>query len=297
MHVELTSRCTLACPGCPRTMIANQIGTYPKLDLDLENFYRFLDCESGQNLPTLYLEGNHGDPIYYPQLIEFVKTFRSKKYTIVTNGSYRDQSFWESLADQMTKDDWIIFSIDGLEHNNHLYRRNSDWKSIMLGIDIMKRSPVNLGWKTIAFNYNYKEIHQIKKFDENKADLFLAKKTSRFGDESLRPPAEQVEFFREYTPELEQLKDIEPQCDSHAKEYVAADGFYWPCCWISSSFTLPKSELWKQRSEWTIRNHNLDQMRNRLNSWIPDMQSNPDVVCRMMCRPGNPRWPATHGLT
>lgn len=297
MHIELTTRCTLACPGCPRTVTANQTGPYPKLDLNLDAFTKFLDCKSGQTIPSLNLEGNHGDPIYYPHLIEFVKTFRSKNFVIVTNGSYRDKNFWESLASQVTKDDWIIFSIDGLEQNNHLYRRNSDWRSIMLGIDIMKQSPIKIGWKTIIFDHNYRDIDRIKDFAENKGAVFVAQKTSRFGDESLRPPLDWVEICREYTPDLELLKTIEPQCSSHAKEYIAADGYYWPCCWISSSFTLSKSELWQQRSEWTIADHTLDQMRNKLDSWILDMQSNPDVVCRMMCRPGNPRWPRKHGLT
>ena len=298
MHVEPTSRCTLACPGCPRTVISERLDRpYPKNDLDLDDFVKFLDCDSGHQLSNLYLEGNHGDPIYYPNLLDMIQTFRSKKFTLVTNGSFRDKKFWEALAARVTQEDWIIFSIDGLEHNNHLYRRNSDWNSIVLGLDIMRQSPANLGWKTIIFDYNYREIDRIRDFAESKGAVFVAQKTSRFGDESLRPPAEQVEFFREYTPEIEQLKDIDPQCDSHAKEYVAADGFYWPCCWISSSFTLPKSELWKQRSEWTIHDHTLDQMRSRLNDWIPNMRADPDTVCRMMCRPGNPRWPNTHGLT
>lgn len=297
MHIELTTRCTLACPGCPRTMIANQGTPYPKLDLNLEAFLNFMDCESGRAIGNFNLEGNHGDPIYYPQLVEFVTAFRSKKFVIVTNGSYRDKKFWESLASVMTKDDWIIFSIDGLEHNNHLYRHNSNWQSIMCGIDIMARSSANIGWKTIVFDYNYQEIDAIKKFAESKGAVFVSQKTNRFGDESLRPPVNYVEVAREYTPELEKFTAIEPQCDQHRREYVAADGYYWPCCWISSSFTLTKSEIWQQRSQWTIADHTLDHLRQRLANWIPSMKSNPDIVCRMMCRPGVPRWPYRHGLT
>jgi MoaA/NifB/PqqE/SkfB family radical SAM enzyme len=224
MHIELTTRCTLACPGCPRTIIGNQIGVYPKIDLNIDHFAKFLDCDSGRRLSNLHIEGNHGDPIYHPHLVDFVKTFRSKKFTIVTNGSFRDKKFWESLAEGLTSDDWIIFSIDGLEHNNHLYRRNSDWKSIMLGVDIISQSVANLGWKTIIFDYNYNEIDQIQKFAESRGANFVSQTTSRFGDESLRPPTQIVDVTREYNEDTNQVWDLTPQCQLHAKEYVSADG-------------------------------------------------------------------------
>lgn len=297
MHVELTTRCTLACPGCPRTVIGEKLGHYPKIDLDLDKFLRFLDCSAGRNMEKLFLEGNHGDPIYYPNLIEFIEVFRSKKFTIVTNGSYRDKVFWEALASLMTDKDWIIFSIDGLEHNNHLYRRNSDWTTTMMGLEIMSKSAANVGWKTLIFNYNYHEIDKIKEFAESKGAKFVSQMTSRFGDESLRPPDEYVDGTREYSPDLKKTSNISPQCVDHKKEYVSADGFYWPCCWISSAFTLPKSKIWKARSDWSISTHNLDQMRAHLDSWIPSINDDPDVVCRMMCRSENKKFPYNHGLT
>ena len=56
MHIEPTTRCTLACPGCPRTEIVNKLGKFPKQDLDLDNLVNFLDCASGRELKNLNLE-------------------------------------------------------------------------------------------------------------------------------------------------------------------------------------------------------------------------------------------------
>lgn len=297
MHIETTTRCTLACPGCPRTLIPS----VSKNDLILDDLVFFLNCKSGNTLDNLYLEGNHGDPIYYPALLELIDKFRTtKRFTIVTNGSHRNQNFWKQLAARLTPNDLVIFSIDGLEHNNHLYRRNSNWASIMVGLDTMVKSGVQVGWKTIIFDYNYKEIDQIQKFAESCGAKFVSQTTSRFGDESLRPPTQIVDVTREYNEDTNKVSKLTPQCQSHAKEYVSADGYYWPCCWISSMFTLPNSALWKEREKWRIKDRKLDDMRAQLADWTVQLQKNPiqaDVVCKMMCKPSNEVWPVNHGLT
>ena len=301
MHIETTSRCTLACPGCPRTEIAKKFGSFPKQDLNLKDLVNFLDCNSGKDLKHLYLEGNHGDPIYYPHLLELIDTFRStKQFTIVTNGSYRDQTFWNQLAEKLIPTDLIIFSIDGLEHNNHLYRKNSDWKSTMLGLDTMIKSGISVGWKTIIFDYNYEEIDQIQTFAESRGAKFISQTTSRFGDESLRPPEHLVDNTREYSDHTLSIDTLKPQCQNYAKEYISADGYYWPCCWVSSAFTLYKSQLWKNRKQWLIKDKTLDDMRLQLSEWTNQLQENPinaETVCKMMCKSDNKTWPLNHGLT
>jgi hypothetical protein len=51
-------------------------------------------------------------------------------------------------------------------HTNHLYRVNSDWASIMQGIDIISQGPARLHWKTIVFQFNYNSLDTIKEFAE-----------------------------------------------------------------------------------------------------------------------------------
>jgi MoaA/NifB/PqqE/SkfB family radical SAM enzyme len=301
MHIETTTRCTLACPACPRTVIADKLGTFPKQDLVIDDLVTFLDCDSGKKVNSFYLEGNHGDSIYYPNLIKLIDVFRSTKtFTIVTNGSYRNETFWHTLASRLTSEDLIIFSIDGLEHNNHLYRKNSDWESIMLGLDIMVASGVQVGWKTLLFNYNYLEVDQIQKFAEARGAKFISETTARFGNDSLRPPEQFIELNKDYQSAIKQNININPQCNNHEKEYISADGHYWPCCWVSSAFTMYKSQLWKDRQNWTIKGNNLDIMRERLDSWVDKIVSNTDdadIACKMHCKPENPKVPKKHGLT
>lgn len=293
MHLELTTRCTLQCPACPRTVIAEKFGSYPKADLNIDHLADFLDCESGREIKQFNLEGNHGDPIYYPHLIPLIEKFNNKEFTIVTNGSYRDEVFWHELGQRLTSADQVIFSIDGLEHNNHLYRKNSDWASTMLGLKILSKYSAQIWWKTIIFNYNYQEIDSIKSIAESFGAKFVAIKTNRFVDESLRPPIEFVDTQREYTEQLNSDINLEPQCRNTRLEYVAADGYYWPCCWVSSAFTLHKSYFWKDRKSWEIKGRTLDELRNYKSEWLQQtmLKNIPvDTVCKMMCRSGNAAW-------
>jgi len=289
MHIEPTSRCTLFCPACPRTWFTDQFNhPFPKQDLNINDLASFLDCEAGKKIDHFLLNGNHGDPIYYPQLFELIDRFRDTKYfKISTNGSHQTQKFWEKLAGALTKDDTIYFSIDGLEHSNHLYRKNSNWESIMAGLDIMLKSPARVVWKTLFFSYNANEMDAIKKMAEDKGAIFVVESTSRFGDDQLRPANEQlidVSRFYEKNIHVEQLA---PQCET--QQYISADGYLWPCCWISSVYTLHKTELWKNRSMWSIKGKTLDQVQVTLKEFkqtVLDNPSNAHPVCKMNCKPG-----------
>lgn len=293
MHLEPTSRCTLACPACPRTWFSDTFKrAFPKQDLDLDYLVRFLDCESGHNIDHFMLNGNHGDPIYYPQLFDLIDQFRSSKtFQISTNGSFQTLDFWEKLRDKLQAQDTVYFSIDGLEHNNHLYRRNADWNSIIQAIDIMRQGSARLVCKTLVFAYNINELDNIKEFAYSKNMEFVSETTSRFGDDKLKPDEAHVDISRLY--EYNQtVTTLNPQCST--QEYISADGYYWPCCWITSYRTLHQTELWKQRDRWSIRVQNLDQARQHLLHWKQTIIDAPNLahsVCKMNCKPGqNFKW-------
>lgn len=288
MHIEVTSRCVLDCPACARTWFVGKFKrSFPKHDLNLNDLEKFLDCESGSKETNFLLNGNHGDPIYYPHLLDMFKRFRNKNFSISTNGSYQKSNFWHELADLVTSHDTIFFSIDGLEEDNHLYRRNADWKSIMMGLDIMCRSQARIIWKTLIFQYNQDKIDLIKNFAESKGAIFHVDITERFGDESLKPKdVRLVDTSRLYQYHRDVI-DLQPRCD--ILKYISADGYFWPCCMITTVQTLYQTDLWKHRNKWSIRNQNLDQAMNHLLEWKQQILSNPrhaHAQCKMHCKPG-----------
>lgn len=296
LHIELTTRCTLACPACPRTEWKNLIGKpVNNIDLNYEHLYDFLKCNKGKQINKFILCGDYGDPIYYPKLFDFIEKFRNtKKFQIHTNGSYKNKKWWTELNKLLTKDDIIIFAIDGIKDNNLFYRKNADWNSIMTGIDISTSGPAKIQWQTIIFSFNENDLDQIKKFANSKGCEFFTLKTHRFGDESLKPKLDNTAhqyFFQDQFNEHIPI-DISPRCNK--TKTISADGHFMPCDWIRNPKTFYKSELFTNK-EWMknlkISNTNYTKANEIIQKWIDNVihkgkKGTADVLCKMKCRKG-----------
>ena len=290
IQIETTTRCLLGCPACSRTVFAEKLHRpYPKIDLDVDDLWNFFDCDSGRAITTLSLCGDYGDSIYYPKLFELIERFRStKQFIIHTAGSHQPAEFWHQLVALLTPEDTVVFGIDGLEDTNHLYRRNSNWASIMTALDIVVASGVQAEWDTNIFSFNYNRLDEIRKFAQSRGARFVCKKTSRFGDETLRPPEEHlVDTQALYQDAYDKTTvALEPQCQT--QRVISATGHLRPCGWITAPFTFYRSRLKKQQDLWSIKGQTLDNVLSVLNTWTDDIRQNPsaaDVICKMKCKP------------
>jgi len=179
-----------------------------------------------------------------------------------------------------------------------LYRINSDWNSIMQGLDIMVKGPAQVHWKTIVFGFNYDKLDKIKALAAAKGAAFHAVKTHRYGNESLIPPQQFVEINHLYKEEFNDNHqiEIEPRCESDAK-IVTADGYLLPCDWIRNPRTFYKSQLWKQKNRWVdkvkMQDNTYDRALEIIRDWENYVRQNSltqsgsvDVLCKMLCRKG-----------
>lgn len=290
IQIETTTRCTLKCPACSRTWWTETLGKkVPIYDIDPKLVHNFLNCDTGKNIKKLDLRGDWGDSIYYPKLFDFIDLFRAeKKFNICTNGSYQTEKFWNNLASRLDEQDTVEFSIDGLQDTNYLYRRNSDWQSIMLGLDtIRKKSKAILIWKTNVFKFNAEILLDIKKFAESKGAIFACTTTHRWGDESLRPPEHLIETDFVYQPDSV-VDQIIPGCKTNINWSISAYHMFMPCGWFCAPQILYKSALWKDRKKWNIQNTTLDEIINTvLLSWTKNIEQNPNaasILCKTKCR-------------
>jgi MoaA/NifB/PqqE/SkfB family radical SAM enzyme len=300
LHIETTNRCFLACPACPRTQW-RELTKMPvaKQDLVVDDLEKFLDCDGGKKIDHFLLCGDYGDTIYYPELFDLLERFRStKSFTIATNGSNQTEKFWNRLAEILTPNDTITFGIDGLEDTNHLYRKNANWNSVMMAVDIMSKSSAKVRWQTIVFSFNYNKLDKIKELAESKGADFYCIKTHRYGDDGLRPPSDafvQVEhlFKNDYVSNHNIV--IDPRCE--IEKVVTCEGMFYPCDWIRNPQTLYKSQLWKQQQQWLsklkIKDTNYDQAMLVVKDWANYVRENSvsgtdkvDVLCKMKCRQG-----------
>ena len=298
LQIETTTRCTLRCPACSRTIFAERLKRpVPHHDVDPDLVYRFLDCDQGHAVKTLVLCGDYGDSIYYPRLFEFLELFKPhKQISITTNGSYQTEQFWHELAGRLDSQDEMRFSIDGLEDTNHLYRVNSDWKSIMRGLDIMVAAGVQVVWDLNIFSFNYDRLAEIKQFAENRGARFVAKKTSRFLRADLEPPTQYIATDELYRPEYsqnDQAIEIEPDCRNVTRNTICSENYFWPCGFIRAPLTFYKSKLWQDKQSWSIKGTTLTQLRKTvLKQWIAEIENNPagaDTICKMKCKRNQPQ--------
>ncbi len=166
-HFEVSGKCTLKCPRCPR----NDTDPVPWINKELTlNFFKNLLTPEllKTTVRRITMCGDVGDPIYaseYLNIIAYIKQHnpRIHVYTI-TNGSYRKPEWWKKFASISNEYDTVNFSVDGYDDpSNNLYRIGSDWGSIMSGMDIMcKESAAFVYWAAIVFSFNQDYLERIK---------------------------------------------------------------------------------------------------------------------------------------
>lgn len=236
-HLELTNKCTLKCPVCPRTEMINKFPKYwQNNNLNLQDLKNFLDIDiTGMKF---LLCGNYGDPIYYDDLIPLCKWLKDNNTTIkiVTNGSYQKEKFWKKLTEVLTSEDEIIWSIDGIPENFKQYRINADWDSIKKGIDIVTKTNVKTAWKFIIFNFNQ---NCIKNAEELSIKLgiqnFILIKSARWANlPEMKPTDDFVNYrYKLQNNLISNNLDVEvmPECKDGLMHFISSDGYYAPCCY------------------------------------------------------------------
>lgn len=165
IEIELTTKCTIACPGCPRTYRRKRGDrTWDTGHLDKHVVYKAFDSPEFKYVRFV---GSYGDCIYHPDFIEIATRACKYEKTIrfETNGSHRKYSFWKQLSElPWGKRKEFRFSIDGLEDTNHIYRKNSVWNDIVMAVDTLaggKQKP-KLIWQMLVFPYNEHQVEQAK---------------------------------------------------------------------------------------------------------------------------------------
>lgn len=272
-HIEVSSKCTLHCPRCARTEVPE---TLVNTELDLEFFKNNFTPEFiAEHVEKITFCGDDGDPIYAHDLIPIIQYFKSHKdiaIVIVTNGSYKKESWWQELAESLTETDHVHFSLDGYDQkSNEQYRKNSDFESIMLGVKTLRaNSNCYMTWDCIGFRFNENKLGQMKSmarqlgFDQFQLTLStkFGSKYSHYGnDDSLEPTNKSLissshrferRIFNLSGRQLEEkyletnnrlyetvrnIGDIKPICHIGNKGlFINSRGDFYPCCWVANRY-------------------------------------------------------------
>lgn len=170
-HLELTSKCNAACPHCPRFIRGTPVRD-PNLNLwemGIDKVKSWYSNEIIQKIGSMNICGNFGDPAVCKDMVEIVEYFHTTNpnidIEIRTNGGPRNVQFWKKLG-KLSKNSnekiKTIFSIDGLEDTNHLYRRNVKWELLERNVT----SYINAGGyaqqEFLIFDHNDHQIEEAR---------------------------------------------------------------------------------------------------------------------------------------
>jgi len=280
IHIEPTSVCNAECPMCARNINGKGLNPYITLkSLPVKWFEDNILPNQIQQLDKVFFCGNVGDPASAPQLIEIAQYFKTHNPNITiglnSNGGLKTASWWERLGKVLNGPlDYCVFSIDGLEDTNHIYRRNVQWKKIMENVKSFISAGASAHWDMLVFDHNKHQIKEAKHLANQMGfTWFRSKETDRWDtytkDIGILPANE----FVPTTP----TSNITCEVKRDSSIFLDYTGKYWPCCHIAEAY-LNKIGIELHRDIRNFNNQELfSEYKIRLNT------KNPFYICKRAC--------------
>ena len=239
IHIEPTSLCNAQCPMCARNIYGEKLNPYIKLkSLPVTWFHDNIKPSQIKNLNKIFFCGNVGDPASAPELIEIIKYFKkhNDKITIGlnTNGGLKTTEWWTRLGHTLQGHlDYCVFSIDGLEDTNHVYRRNVRWTKIMENVQSFIATGASAHWDMLVFEHNKHQVEEAKELaDQMGFTWFRTKETDRWDtytqDLGIQPA-------NDYQP-ASYGRNISCEKDRDNSVFLDYTGKYWPCCHMAEAY-------------------------------------------------------------
>ena len=315
-HIEVSSKCTLACPRCSRQEVPDSV---INTELDLEFFKQNFTPEFVlANVEKITFCGDDGDPIYAHDLIpiiQYLKSIKSVEIVIVTNGSHKKLAWWTELGETLDQNDSVHFSIDGYDNaSNNLYRVNSNYDSIIAGLQTLRTtSRCQIVWAAIAFKFNEHKLDFMQEFAKQLGvDRFQLTLSTKFGsvypsygvDDPLQPSdrfvssthrfEREIMNFTEKLPTPISLKNIKLFQETQSKNgvtplckignkglYIDARGRLFPCCWVANRYS--HNQEWQQQAEkFNLHNHTLEHVLADT-FWTTELETYRWYECQSKC--------------
>lgn len=163
VHLEISSKCNAECPLCPRNFYGYPYNDgYIEHNMSLSEAQHIFQPEFLKQLTKIYINGNFGDAVMNPNTIEIIEYFCKHSSAIIsmsTNAGARDKEYWQNLAQLNVQ---VIFCIDGLRDTHHLYRKNTQYSTVIKNAKTFIDAGGYAVWKMIKFDHNQHQHDQAK---------------------------------------------------------------------------------------------------------------------------------------
>lgn len=269
IHLEITQKCQASCPMCDRNQNGGALNPHIDLsELTLEDCKKIFEPKFISQLDAMYMCGNLGDPIIAQDTLEVFKYFRTHNdkiwLSMNTNAGARPGEWWKELAKVIGKNGEIIFSIDGLEDTNHIYRQGVVWKNVENSFRSFIEAGGRARWDFLIFDHNQHQVEEARALSTKLGfEKFVAKKTGRFVTAKVDPKEKHEVKDRKGNVKTELKKPREEYQNSALKQqnsliekygsmdayydqvsivckvkdegnlFITAEGLALPCCWTA----------------------------------------------------------------
>ena len=273
LHLEPTNKCNAVCPQCPRTIYLDKL---VESELTLADIKSMLPIEFIRQLNKMFMCGNFGEPAAAKDALEIFKWFREVNPTIElgmnTNGGLRSRTWWSQLA-KLTN--YVVFSIDGLEDTNHIYRINVSWSKLIENVNAFIAAGGNAQWDMLVYEHNEHQILQATELAKAMGfKCFRSKVTRRkMNIDFLRLPKTMT-----FTP----ITSGSIKCHALQEQsiYLSAEGELLPCCFIG---TTKFDSVPVTLSNSNLRTNNVSNIVPRFTRVTDTWEKDPLKICSDTC--------------
>jgi len=261
LHIEPTDVCQAACPLCARETDPT-FRKNVKHHLKIEQIQQHFSDRVLAGLDKMFMCGNYGDPAAGYYTMDIYNYFRSVNPKITlgmnTNGAIQSTFFWHALGKLFNQtNDYCVFSIDGLEDTNQIYRRNVNWNKLMANAQAFIAAGGSAHWDMLVYRHNQ---HQVTACEQMARDMgftwFRAKVSRRTYVDGLEAPIG-------WQVPKQTASKISCHALAEKSAYIDAQGHLGPCCWQG------------------VRQH--DFVKDDLKTLKLTWNTEPDPVCASAC--------------
>lgn len=255
LHLESTDVCQAACALCARETDPD-FKKDRQHHLDLYKILKVFDEGKIRQLDKMFMCGNYGDPAAGKHTLDIYREFRKVNPDIVlgmnTNGGLQTTFWWYELGKILNQpQDYVVFSIDGLESTNATYRRNVVWNKLMSNARSFIEAGGSAHWDMLVYRHNQ---HEVDKCEQLARDMgfkwFRAKISKRgFTNELQFPIGWQVPKIQSTSIDCHALKE--------QSTYIDAQGRESPCCWLGSTQKNFVTDFESIQSSWNSTQPNI----------------------------------------
>lgn len=280
IHIEPTSLCNAECPQCARNIFGEGLNPNIKLgSLSVDWFREHFNRDNISNINKIFFCGNLGDPCATPDLLKIVTFLKSLKPDIViganTNGSLKTRIWFKELGHLLNGHlDYLVFSIDGLEDTNHIYRRNTNWDKIMQNAEAFISTGASAHWDMLVFKHNRHQVDTARQLAKKMGfTWFRSKTTDRWDTYPISKKLEPASVYENKT-----YSEAIPQCekDRDASLFIDYTGQIWPCCHMAEAHL---NEVGKELHN-DIRMYTAAEL---LDEYKVKLKTQPFYICRRAC--------------